>query len=346
MNRIRRLLPVALIAMAITLGGCGVQTDTAENVRDAVGLLPNVKLGTLPVHIDEEGRIDRVGGVSASAVDALVGIFTGGTEVGSIPIISTDYVQWFTDTNVQHITVATREEGLFVLVNGEPLPYLAWDDESIDNLTATIEKFERDGQGAYLVSKDLNEVLATSIPVLPKLGLALRFEFPRQDGAERIPAPSDDEITAAMEMADEAGPALTLIDIDIEYEELADDQGWVPAVQGFSTIDLRQVLSTVDRTIPRYRLRRDIERRLIAEDIGTMGMQARHDGLYLVVDGERLPNLAWNETTLTNLSTLLGQIYPPDRTLPKGVRWVPAVRASAPMLNDLDVALSVNFPIE
>jgi hypothetical protein len=353
MNRYRRILAAALVvgALASTTAACNVGADTAENVRDAVNLLPAARLGAIPVRIDEDGRIAEVAGFDTNVVDAIAESVSGGPVIGRIKVLSPLYLDWFRKSNIQHITVASRPEGLFVFVNGEALPYIRWDDDSMGNLVDALEMFERDGHGAYLLPADTQKNVSAILPVLPKLGLQLRFELPVPDGVERIPAPDEADFEDAVlsTMAEPAGAPLNTIALDVDYKPLTTEEGevvgWVPSAFGLSTVDLRQVLSSVNMTVPRYRLRRDIEARMQREEIETIGIQARHDGVYLSVDGRLLPSIAWSDETLVNLSRLLAQLYPEGTRLPRGASWVPVVRATAPMLNDFDLALQVTFPV-
>jgi sulfur carrier protein ThiS len=347
MNRFRGTLVPLMTSciLAVSAVGCSVGAETVDQVRGAVDLLPRGSFGAIPIHIDEEGRISRIAGFDTAIVDRITESWF---EIGRFSVVNEQYLTWLVDSNVQHITVAFRPEGLFVMVNGEPLPYLAWNDETIANLIEVLEMFERDGQGAYLLTSDMQDHVADLLPWLPTLGLEIRVELPTPDNVERIPAPGEiafeEAIVPDVAPENRIGPTVLL---DIDYVPLEDDMGWVPSVSGLSTVDVNQILTSMGMGMKKYRLRRDIEARLVEHDVDGIGIEARADGVFFAVDGKLLPHLAWSDLTLTNLSALLAQLYVPgeDDRLQSSMRWVPVVRTTAPLLNDIELALQVKFPV-
>lgn len=362
-RRTTRPAMVAHLAAALALGlaACtGVDgtddpvRETLEDIGLIVGKTP-LRLPAIPVDIDADGRVERIGGIPSTEVDALWERMTGSPLVGRIRFFNDDeagrsYVSWFTETNIQHITVATRSDGLFVLVNGQPLPHVAWDAESLDNLLALIDELRGGGPDA-LVSDAQHEALAEVLPLLSALNVRFDLRFPlRTDAAgrlavDRIPLAGDRVLRLAVSEAERAAPALQTVDLEVEYRPLPSGGGWVPAVFQLSTVDLRTLLEPFGVEVPLLRMNDVWRRRLLAAGVQSAGLQLSEEGLHVSVDERRLPHLAWNEAALVNLSNVLAQLYPAGAELPRDAAWVPIVRTTAPVLNDLSISLMVRFPV-
>jgi len=356
MPRFHRVVKVlSLVGFGVVVGGCSVSTEAVKDAQKNVERVQSVlgagalRLPSIPVDIDDSGRIRSVAGFDTKVVDDIAESLTGSPLIGRIAVLNKEYVAWFKRADIQHITLASRDEGLFVLVNGEALPYIAWDEDSIEAALDTLGQFQKDGHGAYLVTADAFQAIDAMLPVLQSLGVRLDIRLPRQDGVAAIPLPEDDAFDLALTDEEIDAVPLQTVDVEVEYRELPRDEngerrGWVPSLFGFSTIDLQTVGEPLDVKVPQLRLRDDIRRRFEDKAIGSMGLEARADGLFFTVDGRLMPHLAWSEATLTNLSELLDRLYPSGTDLPSDARWVPVVRSTAPMYNDFSVAVLLRFP--
>lgn len=370
MSRLRPILiALALLGIAGPLAGCAGTTEdpaaTRESVRQIESLLKSASLmlPSIPVEIGSDGRVERIAGFPTRTVDNMAQRLTGNPLVGRIVVVDPAYLKWFDKADLQHATVALRPDGLFVLVNGRPLPRLAWDEETLDNLVEVLGKFQKDpaGEKFALITPQAYEAIKAALPLIKTLNL--RFDIRLPDYPEigppdrrAIPLP-DAAALEAVETADvsEEGTPLQLVDLEIAYRPLLADRaeaGWVPSIFGFSTLDLQRIADSLAQQqgervkVPQMRLREDIRRRLEDEGIASLGLESRSDGLFMTVHGQLLPHLAWDEASLTNLSGLLGRLYPEGLSkLPDDARWVPIVRRTAPMYNDYDLALIVRFPV-
>lgn len=344
----------ALAACTGTDGADDPVRTTLEDIGAVVGKTP-LRLPSIPIDIDADGRVARIGGIASSEVDALWERMTGSPLVGRIRFFNDDedgrsYVSWFTATNVQHITIATRTDGLFVMINGQSLPHIAWDAESLDNLLALMDDL-RGGGSEALISDAQYEALAEFLPLLSALNLRFDLRFPLQSDAsgrqtvDRIPLASDRAFRLEVSDAERAAPALQTVDVEVEYRPLVGGGGWVPALFELSTIDLRTLLQPFGVDVPLLKMDDAWRRRLMAAGIQSAGLQLSEDGLYVNVDERRLPHVAWNERALVNVSNALAQLYPARAQLPTDALWVPIVRTTAPVLNDLSISLLVRFPV-
>ncbi len=356
MNRnLRIVLVLAVLLISSAVAGCGVSGDRIDEARNDLERVQSVvdaqgiRLPTIPIPIDigEDGRVTTVGGIDREEIDEMAERLWDRPLIGKIAFLTKDQLAWFKQSNIQHISVASRSEGLFVLVNGQPLPYLAWDEATVDNLVDVLGQLQEDGSGgAYLLSPDDYEAVKVALPLMQSLGVRFDVRFPRDPAHEEIPPPDDDDFDLALTDEEVQREPLQSVDMEIEYREMANGEGWVPAFFGFSTLDLQTLGEPLDLNVPRLRLRDDLRRRLEVEGIRTIGMESRADGLFVTVNGRLMPHVAWSEATLTNLSSVLWQLYPEGVVLPDDAEWVPIVRSTAPAYNDFDFAVLVRFPPE
>jgi len=252
---------------------------------------------------------------------------------------------------------------ILLLVNGMPLPSLAWEGESLDNLVDLLGKLSDDGSTAFhLISTEGQASVAALVPAISKLNLQLDILLPDlpEEGASprrKIATPTRRQVRSLIaRQADGPGEASAVqqLDLAVHYEPVSlkgKVTGWVPSFAGFSTVDLQRMLRgmQLDRggklKIPQLMLRKDLQQRLALEGIKQAGLEMREEGLFVEINGKQLPHLAWDEDRLSNLSSLLEQLYPEDEALPDEALWVPALRDTAPTLNDYDLRLRVGFPL-
>jgi hypothetical protein len=349
-------LLLGLASLAIALAACSTSADSSDQVRDNLDQVrsflgsSNVPLPAVTVELGRDGRVERFAGFEAGAVDDVMETLTGQPLMGRIVLIEPKYLRWFDRSGIQHVTIASRPEGLFVLVDGRALPYVAWDAETADTLVEVLGKFVKgEGEGAYLMGKDAHDVVASVVPFLRSLGVrfdVLLPDYPDQgaDDRQAIPLAGDDAFSLALTDEEVEADPLQTVDLEVDYRALPDGRGWVPSLFGLTTVQLDAVGDPFEVKVPQLRLREDIRKRLESEGIENLGLEARVDGLFVSVDGELLPHLAWSEATLANLAQVLHALYPDDVDLPDDAEWVPVVKSTAPMYNDYSIAVIVRFP--
>lgn len=372
MSRLRRAPRHAagVIALVAGLAGCGNTSDDPQavrtNIRQIESILDSasIMLPSVPIDIGPDGRVTGIAGFPTRTVDEMAEQMTGNPLVGRVVVIDPDYLKWFDKAGVQHASFAIRSEGVFVMVNARPLPAVAWDDASLDNLIRVIGLFQKDPadpEKLAIITPDLFTSVQAALPVVKSLNLQFDVRLP--DYAEigppsrtPIPLPEKDAFVARPEVeATDAAPQQTL-DLEVAYKPLVvgdREVGWVPSLLGFSTVDLQRIADSLPRergakrvTIPDLKMRDDIRRRLASEGITDVAVMSRAEGLYITVQGRSLPHVAWSEETLTNLAALLEQLYPASLArLPRDAQWVPVVRSTAPMYNDYQLGIRVKFPV-
>lgn len=368
----RRRVPhrTAMVMMlAVGLAGCGASDDPQAvrgNVRRLEVILDSasIMLPSVPIDIGTDGRVARIAGFPTRTVDEMAEDITGNPLVGRVVVVDPDYLKWFDKAGVQHASVAVRSEGVFVMVNGRPLPSVAWDDTSLDNLIRVIGLFQKDPadpEKLAIITPELFTSVQAALPVLKSLNLQFDVRLPDYPdigppSRTPIPLPEKDAFLARREADGASDPApQQTVDLEVEYKPLVvgdQEVGWVPSLFGFSTVDLQRISDSLPRErgaarvkIPDLKMREDIRRRLAGEGITDIALTSRADGMYVSVQGRQLPHVAWSEETLTNLAALLEQLYPASLArLPRDAQWVPVVRSTAPMYNDYQLGIRVKFP--
>lgn len=360
----RALAALAVLVLAVVVAGCGAEEDSADRVRSSVQRVQSAlgrsdfALPSIVVEIAPSGDVERVGGFDAEFVDDVFESWFGWPLVGRLVKLDRAQVERLDRAGIRLITVASRPEGLFVLVNGHPLPHVAWDDDAFANLEAFAammvepedpaladEMFSLFGEESYQDAEVLLEILRTV-----NLRVDVRIPDLAEADEQEIPLPGDEAFGAALSDVEIEAEPLQTVDLTLDYEPIAVadelETAWVPSVFGMNTIELQAIAGPTGNDIPELRLPDDVRRRLEYEGIVDVGLEAREDGLYLAVNGHRMPHVAWNETTLVNLSDVLVRLYPEGADETAEVDWLDVVQSSAPMYNDYAVSVLVRFPID
>ncbi|MCZ0938051.1 MAG: hypothetical protein OXJ55_05415 [Caldilineaceae bacterium] len=211
----------------------------------------------------------------------------------SLPSI---WVQHFTASNLQHLRVANGDEGILLFANGQRIPSLVWEEES---LAATGEAVSALGLGVPA----LNKVL----PMVRNFNLGVVLRFPVQEGVDVIPLSGVEEsaeVTMArmlqQQVLETFGGALPTIDIPILYHA---DGSWT--LGELSDMDWTVLTST-----PFYALRLppDLISGLTDSGIYTVTLTTDPDGIHISLNGIGLPYLSWGSGEVQNVLALSKQL--------------------------------------
>ena len=94
-------------------------------------------------------------------------------------------VQSMMNMDIQHVTVRTMTDGVFIWVNDKPLPNLAWSDSA---LTSAADLY---GQLYYTDDyAPIREAVSVLLPILNNLDAQVVLQFPVASGAAVIPLPN------------------------------------------------------------------------------------------------------------------------------------------------------------
>ena len=106
---------------------------------------------------------------------------------GGLPIrlaLDPRYIKLMQDNNVQHLQIRSKGDGLWIYVNGSPVPPIRWDKQSLGN---AIDTWVAMNPG---LSPAVANMVRTLAPYLGNADLSIMLHFPPAPGAEPIPAPT------------------------------------------------------------------------------------------------------------------------------------------------------------
>jgi hypothetical protein len=343
------VLATALCALFLAACGTASFDDLASPLREAESTLSTGDLGLRPipvsVEIDDKGRLQKLFDLDVRAIDDALENVLGRRLLTGWELMSAEQVASLVEADIQHVTVASRGDGLFLLVNGKAMPAIAWDAERVSSLVDVLGQFQDDGNGAYLLQPAAYTVVRQALPAIQRVGFRIDLRFPRGDSERVIALPDDAAFAPAKTVvAGDGSPEREGRELGISVRYVADGEGWVPTVMGFALSDASLFDESVDSGSADLRLRDDLRKRLIAKGIRRIDVEARADGLFVEVDGRALPYLAWDETTLRNLSDAVELLYPDDEDIPADRGWLRTVRDTGPRWSQLSMALTVHFP--
>ncbi len=234
-------------------------------------------------------------------------------------------VRRLSDMDLQHVEAVYRDDGIYLFVNGEPLPFVRWDQESLDNTATVITTFGG-------LDPQFTEVLKMIIPFAQQVGVDMAVRFPVVQGRDLV-AMRDmtQELVPVEAMADKAPSALQLR-IEVFYNE--EGKPFVPGASfilenllGVDTSQLALPPETIDR--------------MMQTGIQHIAIRTQEDGIQFYVNGEPLPQLAWSEDQLGVVADLIGQLYLGGQT--EGMQQV--LEAILPALSQMDFELVLRFPV-
>jgi hypothetical protein len=234
---------------------------------------------------------------------------------------------------IQHVMVSNTPSGLRILVNGQPLPAVVWDQQSLDNLLALLGPVEGSLPAA------LRDLLGT----LTNLGVGLVVQLPPGD-APAIPLiVTGAQSNAAQTQANQAAflaraGAAPVVQIPVYYTE---DGAW--SVQGITDTEWQALTGLPFGYV---RLNPELLRNAAAAGIEQVVVWTDADGIHLTLGSQELPYLRWADGgihTLVDLLLRLGVIQ--DAASDQEAldllldQWLPALQGT-------NLRIVVHFPPE
>ncbi len=279
---------VLLLIAALVLSGCAPRTGAGSSAAMAMEDELVIDLPAIVIDFDSSGAAS-IGGVPASEMGAMAGVDL------STLALSPDWVNYFSMTNIQHLQIDNTAGGLMILVNGQPIPSLAWDE---DSLVATAGALGSLGIALPVLDKVL--------PLVQQLGLAVILRFPVQAGAEIIAySVMGDGSAAEMSKAAQeeflaAVGAPPKINLPIVYQ----------ADGSYAVGDLSDAEWTALTGVPWYALRLDPNALagLTASGITSMTFETDQAGVHVSINGNALPTISWGNGEVQHVLDLAGQM--------------------------------------
>ncbi len=307
----RKSLWIALVVVSLILSACGPAMSPSTSPKTARGDTFLLALPRLEIEFDKNGS-PTVLGMKLADVGAMLGQDLSGIRLD--PFV----VNWMMVTDIQHIEMRQTGDGMAVVVNGKPMPHISWNDQSLERALQLAAVFAPGNENQFNAIKKL-------LPIVSRLGLDVVVRFPLQPGAKAIPLADPAVVMAKANPVKD--PASLILWFDIRY----DAQG-VPAVLGITGYDL----ADLGLPLP-VALDQPMVRSLQSKNVQALELRTKPDGLYIYLNNEPLPNLAWDRQLLKNVAELYAQMNPQSPV-------IPTVNQLVPGLDTLDIGVLVYFP--
>lgn len=273
------------LLLAATLGvtACAPRTGGGTTATAGADAALLVDLPAIVIDFDAEGKASLAGVPVADLNPSLAALDTA---------IGPDTVAMFTEDNIQHLQISTTPAGIDILVNGQAIPSLAWDGESL----ATAQQL-------LAVMEDESLAMVQSLlPQIANVGIGVTMRFPPSQGAELIPLSVTGEGSAADAAAaaqeaylDQAGSPAR-INVPITYA--------ADGTFSVGNLTAEQLTVLAGAPIEGLTLTPDRIARYQGWGIKTFGIATDSDGVHLTLNGTPLPHISWGDGKLAYGLTL------------------------------------------
>jgi hypothetical protein len=308
----RKSLWALLIVVALVLSACGPAMPAASSPKTESGEVFQLALPRLEIAFDAQGN-PTVLGMKLSDVGAMLG-----QDLSTLKL-DPFLINWMTNANIQHIEMRQTGDKLALMINGKPMPHIAWDDKSLNQAM--------DLAGLFLPgSENLFTTVKKFLPLVSRLGVDATLRFPLQKGATAIPLADPSVVLAPVNPSKD--PASIVLKFEVKY----DDQG-VPSVLGLSGYDL----AALGLPLP-VAIDKGVLKNIQNQNIQNVVFRTQPDGMYIYLNGNRLPGLAWDKQLLKNAAEAYAQMNPTSPV-------IPTINMLLPMLDTLDIGIMTKFPL-
>ena len=169
----RKSLWALLIVVALVLSACGPAMPAATGAKTESGEVFQLALPRLEIAFDAQGN-PTVLGMKLSDVGAMLG-----QDLSTLKM-DPALINWMTNANIQHIEMRQTGDKLALLINGKPMPHLAWDDKALNQAMDVAALFLPGSENLFTTVKKF-------LPLVSRLGVDATLRFPTQKGAAAIP---------------------------------------------------------------------------------------------------------------------------------------------------------------
>lgn len=279
---------VAVLIASLILSACSGGSGSGSTMFN----LPSV-----PVSVDQNGN--------GTALGFSIGY------LGLQPALIAQLQQ----ANVQVLEVRIGYHGIFIYANGEALPYIQWNDESV----AQLQNILSNTAGA--------EQAATALPWLRRIGVGARISLPLAAGATALDVPrwkGEELVTTETPAATTIGP--------IQFAGLAYDSNGNPSIEGVPLSEIEQALgASLGLNLPPM-----VMQILTAVGAQQLTVATQPNGIDLSLNGNALPGIAYDTARLNRTLALVGPLV-------GDAAMVDTLQTVVPQLPGADIDLIVSF---
>lgn len=273
----RKLTLCLSLLLILTLAACAPRTGGGATAAAGSDQALLVDLPAIVIDFDAEGKA-TVGGVPVADLNpSLASLDT---------MIGPDTVAMFTENDIQHIQISTTPTGLDILVNGQAIPSVGWDGESLAGAQQLLTLLGNDGLA----------MVQSLLPQIANIGIGVTLRFPPSQGVDVIPltgagesSTADAATQAEKDFLAQAGSAAQ-INLPITY-----------ASDGtFSLGSLTADQLTVLLGAPLESLTLSADQIARAKELGvkTLTIATDSEGVHMTLNGTALPHISWGEGKL------------------------------------------------
>ena len=327
LNRRVTLWATLLLIAALALSACAPRSGqgAAASAESDPGELV-VDLPAIVIDIMADGS-PSMGNVPLTQIGDL--IFT---DLSAIAVPSV-WVDFMVASNIQHIQVNNTSNGLHLLVNGEAVPSISYDGES---LSATADALSSLGIAIPMIDKLLG--------LVDQIGIGATVRFPVAAGTAIIPMYVEGNGSAAMaaQAAQEEFLAAVgtppRVNLPIWYEE---DGSF-----SIGNLTAAEWSSLTSGATDGLRLSSAQISNLTASGISELSISTDVNGIIIAINGNALPVLDWSGGKATHLLNLVTQLGALDMIVPgMGSSGIMAtVHDLLPVIQTTDFDLTVHLP--
>ena len=315
-----------LIVTALVLSACGTRPVPSTSQGEKTNAQEfRVELPRITVNIDEKGT-PTVMGMSLADLSKLTG--------GSIASFQLDPAQvaQLQASNIQHIELLHRGDGLYLYVNGKSLPYVRWDQNTLQNAAKMLQTLDPQVNGMHLA-----EWIPSLLPMVRSVGLDIVLMLPLKEGAAKIDVRPEDQEPPAPPADSGQRQAAAVVNLPIVYDLTGTPQVIGRGGQMFRP-DAAALAQMGLTNLPIYLTSETVDS-LMAANVQFITIQSSSIGLQVTVNNDALPLVGWGEAELANALELAkgtGSVDPAVLDL---------VAKFAPFLANLDLTIYMEFPL-
>ncbi len=306
----KRAFWIPLLLVVILIAGCGGgPAQPVGGLELPGGEVFQIALPRIVIEVDTEGYPSVLG-----INPAMLGFLGIDTTAMRLPKETVDLM---VQGGVQHLEVASVGDRIVLVANGQLLPHLGWNAQSLAKLMDVLDIFQVQNAG----------LIRTLAEPITRLGLDVVVRFPVAPGAAVIPL-AEQSTVYKLALTPYTDPPSLITKFEVRFDE----QGQ-PSILGIKASDLMGPGAGNIQI-----LQQDTLDKLRQGNVQHVEIRTKPESAYIYVNGEALPQLIWDSALLANLVELLSKLAP-DMAL------LPLIQALAPYADRADIGILLHFPL-